>query len=382
MPSIFISYRRSDSQADAGRIYDRLAAHFGPKAVFKDVDDIPPGADFRDYLNTTLNQCLVVLVVIGPGWLTATDSAGQRRLDNPADWVRVEVEEALRRDGVLVVPLLVGHAAMPRPDELPNSLQNLAYRNCGEARPDPDFHRDMSRLIARLKQYLPLAQSQTTETRPLSWSAKPQWWKPDSQSPVLSRQRFLQWLGWGGLGLVGVWGTRRVVSQLLALEPGSSPLNLDNPDADNNRNPDADNTWGRTDAVTSGSAPDLQHLADLLQARQWAAADEETLALFRAVLAVDPDGWMEAEGFADLYKPRICSTFRRVHLQFTPILPQSTKGLLHTSPQRTVGEMTQRAAYDLDLLSCHQQWGLKDMAVIPNRAAQIAIAIRAAKKTW
>ncbi|NJL48870.1 MAG: toll/interleukin-1 receptor domain-containing protein [Leptolyngbyaceae cyanobacterium SM2_5_2] len=210
MPSIFISYRRSDSQADAGRIYDRLAAYFGPREVFKDVDDIPPGVDFRDYLNTTLNQCWVVVVVIGPGWLTATDSSGQRRLDNPADWVRVEVEEALRRDGVLVVPLLVGHAAMPRPDQLPDSLQNLAYRNCGEARPDPDFHRDMSRLIARLAPYLHPASEPSPAAPPLPWPAKPQPWNRDPLSLGLSRQRFLKWLagvgwGWRASGVLAGW---------------------------------------------------------------------------------------------------------------------------------------------------------------------------------
>jgi ABC-type iron transport system FetAB ATPase subunit len=95
MPSIFISYRRSDSQDVAGRIYDRLAQHFGKEAIFKDVDDIPGGEDFRIFLQTTLQQCKVVLAIIGPDWVNALDEQGRRRLDNPADWVRVEIEEAL-----------------------------------------------------------------------------------------------------------------------------------------------------------------------------------------------------------------------------------------------------------------------------------------------
>ncbi|ASC69523.1 hypothetical protein XM38_004500 [Halomicronema hongdechloris C2206] len=153
MPKIFISYRRSDSEDVAGRIYDRLVAHFGHDAIFKDVDDIPFGVDFRDYLNTSLDQCQVVLAVIGKSWLMATDASGRRRLDNPADWVRLELEESLRRPDVLVVPLLVSRASLPRVDELPESLRALPYRNGAQARPDPDFHKDMNRLIVGLEQY-------------------------------------------------------------------------------------------------------------------------------------------------------------------------------------------------------------------------------------
>ena len=128
MPKIFISYRHSDSEDVAGRIYDRLVAHFGHTAIFKDVDDIPFGVDFRDYLNDSLNQCQVVLAVIGSTWLTAAASNGRRRLDNPADWVRVELEESLRREDVLVVPLLVQRRELPRADELPESMTALAYK--------------------------------------------------------------------------------------------------------------------------------------------------------------------------------------------------------------------------------------------------------------
>ncbi|MEM1293332.1 MAG: SUMF1/EgtB/PvdO family nonheme iron enzyme [Cyanobacteria bacterium P01_H01_bin.162] len=153
MPKIFISYRRSDSEDVAGRIYDRLLNHFGKGNVFKDVDDIPFGVDFRDYLNASLDQCQIVLAVIGKTWLTATDDSGRRRLDNPADWVRLELEESLRRRDVLVVPLLVRRASLPRVDELPEPLRDLAYRNGTQARPDPDFHTDMTRLINGVESY-------------------------------------------------------------------------------------------------------------------------------------------------------------------------------------------------------------------------------------
>jgi hypothetical protein len=163
MPSIFISYRRSDSQDVAGRIYDRLAQHFGKEAIFKDVDDIPGGEDFRIFLQTTLQQCKVVLAIIGPDWVNARDEQGRRRLDNPADWVRVEIEEALRRDDVLVLPVLVSNAQMPLMNELPERMQNLVYRNYRLARPDPDFHTDINRLIIDLERHV-------EQTRPLTES--------------------------------------------------------------------------------------------------------------------------------------------------------------------------------------------------------------------
>lgn len=154
MPSIFISYRRSDSQDVAGRIYDRLAQHFGREAIFKDVDDIPGGEDFRIFLQNTLQQCKVLLAIIGPDWVNALDGQGRRRLDNPADWVRMEIEESLSRDDVLVLPVLVSNAAMPRMDELPDGMKNLVYRNYRLARPDPDFHKDVGRLIIDLERHV------------------------------------------------------------------------------------------------------------------------------------------------------------------------------------------------------------------------------------
>jgi hypothetical protein len=148
-PRIFISYRRDDSQADTGRIYDRLVARLPPGSVFRDVDSIPAGEDFRRVLSDAVGGCDIVLVVIGPRWVTATGPNGRRRLDDPADFVRVEVESALRL-GVRVVPVLVSNAAMPTPADLPPSLEALCYRNALKVRPDPDFHGDMNRLLREL----------------------------------------------------------------------------------------------------------------------------------------------------------------------------------------------------------------------------------------
>jgi hypothetical protein len=153
MTRIFISYRRADSQTITGRIYDRLLLAFGgPQAVFKDVDSIPVGVDFKAYLDQQIARSDAVLVIIGPRWLAIADESGRRRLDRPDDFVRLEIEFALRR-GLLVVPVLVGNAAMPAERSLPKSLRALAYRNAALVRDDPDFHHDMDRLIGSLQQW-------------------------------------------------------------------------------------------------------------------------------------------------------------------------------------------------------------------------------------
>lgn len=150
MPRIFISYRRVDSHIITGRIHDWLVFAFGEKNVFKDVDDIPPGMDFRMVLRNALDTCDAVLAVIGAEWLNHRDAQGRRRLDLPDDFVRMEIEAALSRDDVLVIPVLVNGAIMPTVDELPFKLRPLAYRNAVIIRHDPDFQRDMARLIEQL----------------------------------------------------------------------------------------------------------------------------------------------------------------------------------------------------------------------------------------
>jgi hypothetical protein len=149
--TIFISYRRDDSPDVTGRIYDRLVQHYGRDAIFKDVDSIPYGVDFRKHLHEMVGKCDVVLAVIGDGWLNASAAPGQRRLDDQADFVRIELEAALLRD-IRIVPLLVKDAAMPKEEELPPTLRDLAYRNGIPIRHDPDFHVDMDRLIKSLDQ--------------------------------------------------------------------------------------------------------------------------------------------------------------------------------------------------------------------------------------
>ena len=147
---VFLSYRRDDSHDVTDRIYDWLIRAGGRHCVFKDVDSIRLGRDFRQAIRDAVGRCDVLLAVIGPGWLTAAKVPGMRRIDDPLDFVRMEIETALERD-ILIVPLLVNNAAMPSAEDLPLSLRPLAYRNGMPVRPDPDFRRDMERLIAALE---------------------------------------------------------------------------------------------------------------------------------------------------------------------------------------------------------------------------------------
>ncbi len=153
MSGIFISYRRSDSPDATGRIYDRLVGAFGKAQVFKDVDSIPLGRDFRGHLNDIVGNCGVMLAIVGPYWTQARNPAGQRRLEDADDFVRIELETALARD-IPVVPVLVAHAQLPVGSELPGSLASLVFRQSIEVRPDPDFHNDATRLVTALRAIL------------------------------------------------------------------------------------------------------------------------------------------------------------------------------------------------------------------------------------
>lgn len=146
---IFISYRRADSIAVTGRIYDRLVMAFGAENVFKDMEAIPVGADFREVINSAVTNCDVELAIIGREWLAMENENG-RRLDDPNDFVRIEIESGLQNEQVLVIPVLVGNAPMPSPKALPESLRPLVYRHSASIRNDPDFNRDSEWLINQI----------------------------------------------------------------------------------------------------------------------------------------------------------------------------------------------------------------------------------------
>ena len=144
---IFISYRRADSKYVVDRIRDRLIAAYGEDAVFRDIESIPLGLNFSDVLDEATSTCNVMLVVIGPQWAGITDAQGNKRLFDPGDYTRLEVETGLTHKEILVIPLLVMNATMPGRNDIPESLGDLLFRNAISVRNDPDFNQDMQRLI-------------------------------------------------------------------------------------------------------------------------------------------------------------------------------------------------------------------------------------------
>ncbi len=147
-PRIFISYRRSDSAAIVGHIYERLVARYTRESVFRDVDDIPLGWDFADRIKQELSGCDIVLVVIGPRWLGAGND-GNLRIQQDDDPVRIEVEAAVE-SGAAVIPVLVEDARMPKRGDLPDSLKGFESRNAAEIRTGKDFDHHVASLIASM----------------------------------------------------------------------------------------------------------------------------------------------------------------------------------------------------------------------------------------
>jgi formylglycine-generating enzyme required for sulfatase activity len=128
MSTVFISYRRENTAGEARALFNDLVARLGENSVFMDVDSIALGRDFRSVLQETTASCDLMLVLIGRNWADAKDEGGQIRLKNPTDYVRLEIEAALKRD-IAVTPVLVQGAHMPSPEDLPAEIRDLAYRN-------------------------------------------------------------------------------------------------------------------------------------------------------------------------------------------------------------------------------------------------------------
>lgn len=149
MPRIFVSYRREDSAGYARGVNDSLAARFGSSNVFMDLG-IRPGENFVDRIQGGVSACDVLIALIGRRWVSVTDSQGRRRLDDPDDFPRIEIGEALRRPDTVVIPVLVGGASMPEAHELPDDLQSLATRQALEIR-DISWEYDLDRLIEAIE---------------------------------------------------------------------------------------------------------------------------------------------------------------------------------------------------------------------------------------
>jgi WD40 repeat protein len=182
---IAISYRREDSLPIAGRLYDRLQAKFGKKNVFMDFDSIPPGADFHQHIKQMIERSKLVIAIIGPHWVGEKPDAS-RRIDNPADFVRLEIAYALE-GGIPIIPLLINTTQMPKPEMLPPDIQDLAFRHALPLDSGMDFHSHVDRLITGIHKAMALAPrsgrlrklskptASAVDTRPLrkivNWSA-------------------------------------------------------------------------------------------------------------------------------------------------------------------------------------------------------------------
>ena len=180
MPRITISYRRDDSDVITGRIFDRLSAHYGRETVFRDIDSIPLGVDFRKHVNSVIDVTDIMVAVVGPKWIGPRP--GQSRLDNAADPVRVEVDAALRK-GVPLIPVLVLRAQMPRADQLPPILEDFAYRNAARIDAGQDFDTHMARLIRAIDNLLEANTAARTGTStPVGSTPPPAMLPPDDET--------------------------------------------------------------------------------------------------------------------------------------------------------------------------------------------------------
>jgi hypothetical protein len=149
MISIFISYRRGISSGWTGHLAEKLREHLDSSNIFMDIESLQPGTDFVEAISNAMKSCDVLLVIIAPDWLTAKTQAGQRRIDDPGDFVRIEIASALSRN-IRVIPVLVGGAIMPTAEDLPEELQALSRRQAHELS-DTRWDFDCLRLIGVLK---------------------------------------------------------------------------------------------------------------------------------------------------------------------------------------------------------------------------------------
>jgi hypothetical protein len=195
MSGIAISYRRSDSSAIAGRIFDRLALRYGKQAVFMDIEAIPFGIDFRTHIRSVLGEADILLVVIGAHWAGANASAGPARIRDDADPVRNEIEAALERN-LPLIPVLVDGAKMPGKADLPASLERLAFLNAPEVKTGADFNAHMDRLMAAIDRILPASSAYPpVEVPVLPQAGSHHQHRPGASRPGSWRSELMLYLG-------------------------------------------------------------------------------------------------------------------------------------------------------------------------------------------
>jgi TIR domain len=198
--AIFISYRRDDTEGEAGRLFDDLIRTFGENSVFMDVAGINPGMDFRKAIDDNVASCGVLLAMIGPTWATITNSAGQRRLDDSNDFVRLEIASALARN-IAVIPVLVHDARMPHADQLPDNLKDLAYRNSVEIT-HARWNSDVLLLTGALTQYVGATKATSEEPVHATVAVQLPPANPPAHDPVAAKKSRMPLIA--GIGLAAV----------------------------------------------------------------------------------------------------------------------------------------------------------------------------------
>ena len=246
MPNkIFINYRREDSLDAAGRLHDRLAQTFGHKNIFIDLEDIPAGVDFAKYLSDQVAASRVFLAVIGPTWLDAKDESGGRRIDDPDDFVAIEITAALALN-IRVIPVLVEGARMPKAGELPDPLKALARRQAVDVG-QLQFGRDAEALVARVREAL---NGQSGSLRPRRGTAV-----AGAVAVAVAVALFL--VGWVGLNQ----------GEILASVPQTVQLDTR----------DADNTKAASEVEANGESEEAEQQRVAVQERR-AGAEAEAKA--------------------------------------------------------------------------------------------------------
>lgn len=231
-PMIFLSYRRDDSAGHVGRLYDSLSAKFGSQRIFVDIDHISPGQDFVQVVDDAVARCAVLLVVMGKRW-AGTGRIGKRRIDNPGDFVHLEVAGGLKRSGLRLIPVLVGGATMLGPAELPDDLKELARRNAFDLS-DTRWKEDVARLTGELERALGPAGMPAT---PIISTATPRHIKLPHE--IRLPEKVPEWTKWAGVaaavlavGFVarGVIGGRS--TPVVTAAPAAQPTDVSVPTGD------------------------------------------------------------------------------------------------------------------------------------------------------
>jgi TIR domain len=219
---VFINYRRGDTQAEAGRLYDWLRhdwAQQGEHHVFKDIDSIRGGQDFREAIEDALDRADVVIALIGTRWLKVRDAKRRPRLEDPADWVRLELQRALERDDVVVIPVLVEGAEMPRVDEVPAALQALVYRHALMLT-DARWKTDVEKLVREIDEAAVAREKEPRPEERVAEEIKPP--PPPAHPPTPPAERHVPLVPvlWG----IGALAAVIIAVVLLTRDSGAPPL--------------------------------------------------------------------------------------------------------------------------------------------------------------